>query len=150
MNDKNRKNTRVAVYLIGTRGDAVLLGKRQNTGHMDGCWSLIAGHVAEGESSSKAMIRELEEECGLTVEPHELTLIGSMHHKSPPYDYMNFIFHIDLTIHEPQNREAHKCEALEFYSLESLPSPMEPYIKEIIQRSIPQKGAWVSEYGWDN
>ncbi len=150
MNDKNRKKTRVAVYLIGTRGNSVLLGKRQNTGHMDGCWSLVAGHVAEGESSSKAMIRELEEECGLKVEPNDLVLIGSMHHKSPPYDYMNFIFHVDLTNHEPQNREAHKCEVLKFHSIESLPGPMEPYIKEIIQRSVPQNGIWISEYGWDN
>jgi mutator protein MutT len=149
MNDKNRKNTRVAVYLIGTRGDTVLLGKRQNTGHMDGCWSLIAGHVDEGESSTRAMIRELQEECGVRIEPNELSLIGSMHHKSPPYDYINYIFHVDLMNHEPQNVEQHKCESLAFHSVTSLPTPMEQYVMDIIQKSVPQKGLWICEYGWD-
>lgn len=149
MNDKNRKHTRIAVYAIGTRGESILLGKRKNTGHMDGCWSLIAGHVAEGESSSRAMIRELEEECGVRVALHELSLIGSMHHKSPPYDYVNYIFHVDLMNHEPENREEEKCEQLAFHQVQALPAPIEPYIREIIQKSVPYTGVWACEYGWD-
>lgn len=148
MNDKDRTQTRIAAYLIGTRGDAVLLGKRQNTGHMDGCWSLIAGHVREKEPCTQAIIREFEEECGVKLKPEELTLIGAMHHNSPPYDYVNFIFHVDLTHHVPQNLEPHKCAILEFHDAASLPKPMEKYIIEIIQKSIPYKGLWVSECGW--
>ncbi len=145
---KQRINTRVAVYLIGTRDETLLLGKRQNTGHMDGCWSLVAGHVREGESSSKAIMREVQEEVGINLKPHEIELIGAMHHHSPPYDYIHFVFHADLRSHQPYNKEQHKCGALMFHDINALPAPMNPYILQIIQKSIPKCGLWVTEYGW--
>lgn len=148
MNDKNRKQTRVAVYLIGKRDNTILLGKRKNTGHMDGYWSLIAGHVREGESSTKALVREVFEECGINLKIESLSLIGAMLHKSPPYDYINFVFQADLTAHHLKNMEEDKCEALAFYPINELPSPMENYIVEIIKKSIPEQGLWISEYGW--
>jgi len=146
-NDKQRTNTRIAVYLIGTRGKEVLLAKRKNTGHMDGCWSLVAGHVYEGESSTDALLREALEECGLTLKPDELQLMGAMHHCSPPYDYINFIFKVDLHAHAPENKEEHKCEVLAFHHIDALPSPIEPYIREIITQCM-QHEVWVAEYGW--
>jgi 8-oxo-dGTP diphosphatase len=145
--DKNRTKTRIAVYLIGVRGDTILLGKRHNTGHMDGHWSLIAGHVQEGESASNAIMREVEEECGIRLAPHELSLIGAMHHYSPPFDYVNFIFTANLNAHEPINKEPHKCEILAFYPLNDLPVPIAPYVQTIITQSITQK-PWIKEYGW--
>ncbi len=148
LNDRNRTKTRIATYLIGMRGDTILLGKRKNTGHMDGCWSLVAGHVAESESSSQALIREVAEECGILLSPNELHLIGAMHHYSPPFDYVIFAFFVDLSKHQPENREPHKCEALEFHPINALPTPMHAYITEIIQKSTART-PWISEYGWN-
>lgn len=146
-NDKDRTKTRIAVYLIGMRGDTILLGKRKNTGHMDGCWSLVAGHVAEGESATRAIIREAEEECGIRLSSDELQLMGAMHHFSDPFDYVLFTYFVDLNSHQPENKEPLKCETLEFHSIHALPTPMNDYILEIIQKSIAGK-IWVSEYGW--
>lgn len=148
-NGKNRHQTRIAVYLLGMRNQSILLAKRKNTGHMDGYWSLVAGHVYEGESSTCAMIREALEECNITLTPQEITLIGAMHHSSPPYDYTNFIFLADLTHHTPTNLEPDKCETLEFHAIDNLPSPITPYVLEIIKRSRDNK-PWVCEFGWDN
>jgi len=145
--DKNRTKTRIAAYLIGMRGNTILLGKRHNTGHMDDHWSLIAGHVQEGEPASHAIIREVREECGITLTPQELSLIGAMHHYSPPFDYVNFIFFADLATHEPTNQEPHKCAMLAFHPLEALPKPMDNYIQTIIQQSV-SKTPWIAEYGW--
>lgn len=148
VDDKKRSRTRIAVYLVGMRGDTILLGKRHNTGHMDGHWSLIAGHVQEGESASKAIIREVEEECGITLALHELSLIGAMHHCSPPFDYVNFIFTANLSAHEAINKEPYKCEILGFYPVQDLPSPIAPYVQSIITQSI-RKIPWVAECGWE-
>lgn len=147
-NDKNRSKTRIAVYLIGMRGDTILLGKRHNTGHMDGYWSLIAGHVKEGEPASDAIMREVKEECGITLASHEISLIGAMHHYSPPFDYVNFIFSTNLSTHEPINQEPHKCAVLAFHPLAALPKPIDPYIQKIITQSIG-KTPWIAEYGWE-
>lgn len=141
---KNRQRTRIAVYLIGLRGDQVLLGKRQNTGHMDGHWSLVAGHVQEGEACTQAMLREIEEECGLLLQPHDLQLIGAMHHLSSPFDYTNFIFKADLSQHNPINREPNKCEQLAFFPITALPSPMAPYIITILKNSFSEE-KWIIE-----
>lgn len=148
MNDKHRTKTRIAVYLIGLRDNQILLGKRQNTNHMNGYWSLVAGHVFEGESCLQAMIREAQEECNLILQPHELILIGAMHHNSMPYDYVNFIYKADLTGRDLQNGEPSKCEQLLFHPLDALPMPVDPYVHEIIKKSTTEKNCWVTEYGW--
>ncbi len=149
-NDRDRLQTRVAVYLIGMRGQNILLGKRQNTGHMDGHWSLLAGHVREGESCSNAMIREAQEEGGLQLKHEDLKLIGVMHHHSPPFDYIHYAFAANLESCDPKNMELHKCEALQFHDTGNLPQPMAAYVREIIQRSILKQGLWICEYGWSN
>ncbi|MCP3660125.1 MAG: NUDIX domain-containing protein [Bacteroidetes bacterium] len=87
----NRKQTRIASVLIGTKENKILLQKRINTGYADGHWSLVAGHVDEGESASKAMIREAYEECGLILAPEEISHIGVVHHFSKPHDYIGRI-----------------------------------------------------------
>ena len=148
-NGKDRCRTRIAVYLIGLRGNTILLAKRHNTGHMDGYWSLVAGHVHEGESCRQAIIREMHEECGLILTSPEVHLIGAMHHNSHPFDYINFVFSADLTQHAPKNMEPSKCAALEFFDLTQLPVPMAEYIKEIIIKSTGLKQPWISEFGWE-
>ena len=144
---KTRKKTRIAVYLIGLRGNMILLGKRVNVDHMNGYWSLVAGHVYEGESASSAMKREAKEECNLDLKQEELEFVGAMHHKSPPFDYVNFIFKANLEGKFFQNKETEKCESLCFHSIHNLPKPIDPYIIEMIEKSL--KGAWISEYAWD-
>jgi len=147
-NDKNRVKTRIAVYLVAFQDKKVLLGKRKNTGHMDGHWSLVAGHAYEGEPCTQAMIREAKEECDLFFGVSDLKLVGAMHHYSAPFEYVNFIFSVDLDNQKPKNLEPDKCEALEFYSIENLPSPMPNYVLEIIKRTASKK-SWVSEFGWE-
>ena len=72
----DRKHTRLAVYLVGLKQNMILLGKRKNTNHMNGFWSLPAGHVNEFESYQHALIREIKEECGFTLKQDDLKLKG--------------------------------------------------------------------------
>ena len=146
--DKNRINTRIAAYLVGWQEGKVLLGKRQNVAHLNGYWSLLAGHVYEGESCIQGMLREAKEECGLQLLPGELQLVGAEHKHSPPYDYANFIFSADLTGHRPINAEPEKCAGWEFFDPDQLPSPMAPWIVAMIER-VHQGKPSLTVYGWD-
>ena len=148
LNDKNRIKTRIAVYAIIIKNNRILLGKRINATHMNNHWSLPAGHVAEGESAKHAMIRELQEECGLHLQPYELQAIGALHQFSDPYDYANYIFKINLSDHTIMNMEPLKCERLEFFDIDNLPKPIAPYIQEIIKKSFDATQPWIDEVGF--
>jgi 8-oxo-dGTP diphosphatase len=52
-------------YTLIREGDKALFVLRENTGYMDGKYSLPAGHVEAGESFIQAAIRETFEEVGL-------------------------------------------------------------------------------------
>lgn len=146
--DRNRRVTRIAVYLVALRGGQVLLGKRGNVDHLKGYWSLPAGHAYEREVCEHAIRREILEECGLEL-PDNLECIGVMHHNSPPYDYVNFIYRAELSSEAVvHNLEPEKCSALEFFAPDALPQVMAPYIKDMIRRSIFAKSPWISEDGW--
>lgn len=49
-------------YLVIRRADGLLKG---------GCWCFPGGHLERGETSRQAVIRELAEELGISVEPVE-------------------------------------------------------------------------------
>lgn len=49
---------------------------RQNTGYRDGTRSLAAGRVRPGETPLQAVVREVKEELGITVNGEELLLVG--------------------------------------------------------------------------
>lgn len=56
-------------------GDSLLLVQRA-FGETEGQWGTPAGHVDWGESPPHAAVRELEEETGLSVDRHDLTLVA--------------------------------------------------------------------------
>lgn len=58
---------RVAVDLLITRGEEVLLIKRRYEPFKDQ-WCFPGGHVDQGEQVREAAVREAEEETGITIE----------------------------------------------------------------------------------
>jgi 8-oxo-dGTP pyrophosphatase MutT (NUDIX family) len=70
------------VHLLLRRGNEVLLGQRQNTGFEDGAWHLPSGHLEADESVVDALIREAEEEIGVTIAPDDVHFCHIMHNSS--------------------------------------------------------------------
>lgn len=62
----------VAAALTNENGQ-ILLQKRPEGAQMGGLWEFPGGKVDEGESPEMALVRELEEELGITVALHDLT-----------------------------------------------------------------------------
>lgn len=60
----------LAVAALILRADAVLLARRgENREWYPGVWELPGGHVKAGETPRAAVVRELHEELGISVEP---------------------------------------------------------------------------------
>lgn len=55
----------------------LLLGRRAVHRSYPDCWDLIGGHVEQGETIEHAMVREVEEEIGVT--PVDFTRLTSLH-----------------------------------------------------------------------
>ncbi|MDR2781095.1 MAG: NUDIX domain-containing protein [Holosporaceae bacterium] len=137
-----RLQSNMAVYLLLKRGDEILLSLRQNTGYRDGNWSVVVGHVEEGEGVIDAIIREAKEEADIDIERDDLTVMHVMYyHDDRPY--VNFFVICKKYSEEIRNAEPHKCGGLKFFKENDLPSNTFEAVKIAIENI--KNGAFFSE-----
>ncbi|OGH64859.1 MAG: hypothetical protein A2821_00055 [Candidatus Magasanikbacteria bacterium RIFCSPHIGHO2_01_FULL_41_23] len=120
-----------AVFLILVRNNKILLLRRTNTGHMDGHYSMIAGHLEPGETLREAMQREAKEESSVSVALDDLEL-SSIDHRVVD-ERVNYFFVARKWEGEPQNLEPKKCDDLSWFNLANLPENTIYYIREAIE-----------------
>lgn len=132
---EERYRSLVAVYLILTRttkdGKEILLQKRQNTGHMDGCYTLgVTGHLDENESIRDAVVREAMEEARIKINPNDLELVTVFNEKYDESAYIRFFFHTEkyegkIIIGEPD-----KCSDINWFNINELPENTVPHLQK--------------------
>ena len=79
------------------------------------------------------MIREAKEEAGIEVDIKNLTCS----HVMPRVGYderVDFFFTCSRWSGEPQIMETHKCDAMEWFPLDSLPENTIPYIRQALDQ----------------
>ncbi len=136
MKDRFRVVPAAYVFLLraAPHGDEVLLQLRQNTGYMDDHWAAAAaGHVERGETAYDAAQREALEEIG--VEGLALEFVTSMQrtrHADPIDERIDFFFTARGWTGEPRIIEPAKCAALDWFPLASLPSPVVPHERVVL------------------
>ena len=142
---KKRSGTSVNAYLVLRQEGKILFHLRKNTGYCDGMWCLVAGHVEDGEPATAGMIREAREEIGIKLLPSQLRVAHVMHR---PSNRMNIDIFFECISWEGaiQNCEPEKCERLEFFSVDDLPTNTIGYIEFVLQAM--SRGEFYSEYGW--
>jgi 8-oxo-dGTP diphosphatase len=151
--EKEAKSFKVkmGVFLLLIQNDELLLLRRYNTGIADGCYVVPMGGVKEGETATQALIRETEEETSIILQPEEINVCHVMYrfHQMPEgyhFPQVDVYFKAKRWTGTITNCEPHKCDELQFYSLQSLPEKTEPFILHALECS--QKGIFFSEFGW--
>jgi ADP-ribose pyrophosphatase YjhB (NUDIX family) len=134
-----------AVYLFFVRDGKILLLRRANTGHEDGNYSLVAGHIDGNESLRAAAAREAKEEAGVDINVDDLEL-KLVTHSLGDREYVNFYFEAKTWEGEPTNMEPEKCDDLSWFPLDELPSNTVPYVREAIH--CYREGVRYLERGW--
>lgn len=138
------------VHLLLMDHDSLLMLRRFDTGWQDGNYSVVAGHLEGDESASAAMIREANEEAGITVSASALDPCHVMHHRFEHagawFESVEFFFLCREWSGRLLNREPHKCDDLRWFSITALPDNTVPYVREAITLFLA--GTPYSEFGW--
>lgn len=122
--------------------------RRQNTGWSDGLYSLPAGHIDGSESARTAMIREANEEVGISIKPEDLSFALIVHRNSPDREYIDFYFVVEDWQGEPYNAEPDKCDDLRWSDIDKIRGDIIPNVKQALEAY--REGLKYVEYGWDN
>jgi len=129
----------IAVGLILTKEDQILLMKRQNTGFGDGFWALPGGNVERRESLKRAACREGFEELNIIIDEKDIHFSSCSHldtYFRSAEEALFFAFHVTSYTNEITNMEEEKCAELCFFSLNSLPKNLLEGTRKCIENFI--------------
>lgn len=73
-----------SIACIDYRDGKIFIAKRQMVGDMGGRWEFPGGKIEEGEDLPQAVIREMNEEFGVTVTVGKKITSGTFTHKGKP------------------------------------------------------------------
>jgi 8-oxo-dGTP pyrophosphatase MutT (NUDIX family) len=131
-----------AVYLLLRKDNKILLLQRANTGYQDGTYSLVAGHLDGDELAKQGMVREAQEEAGITINPKDLALVHTAHRLSrgqAGQERLDLFFECWQWQGEPSNMEPSKCSDLRWFLIHDLPSNTLPLIRLVIDNVLAGK-----------
>lgn len=124
----------VNVYI--TSGNKVLLGRRANTGWMDGKLWPAGGHVKENETPVVAMLREIKEELGVEVKREDLEFVCVAARNNEPKEHVAYVFAIRDKEYAFTNAEPHKCSELVWVPLKNLPEDVADHARHMIEHGL--------------
>ena len=133
-------------HLLLLRNHRILLLRRRNTDYEDGKYSVVAGHIEDGETAREAICREAREEAGIELAPDDLAFAHVVH-RADRGQRVGFFFSARRWRGEPRNMEPHKADDFRWFPLAALPDGMVPYVRRAIESWLAGQG--YSESGWD-
>lgn len=134
------------VHVFMIRDGEILLLRRSNTGHEDGCYGVPAGRLERGEGVHAAAIREAGEECGVQIATEDLQMTSVMHIKTAFGERVDFFFNVRQWSGEPRNCEPDKCGDLRWFPMDQLPENLIPFVGQALENY--RNGMWFSDYGF--
>jgi 8-oxo-dGTP diphosphatase len=139
------------VFLLLVQDEKILLSRRFQTGYEDGNYGLPAGHGERGETMREGTAREALEEIGITINPMDLEFALTQHRWCPDpnnsHARIGFYFTAKKFTGTPRNTEPDKCDDLQFFPFDSLPTNMVPHVREILKAY--RSGERYNEFNWE-
>ncbi|WP_181905405.1 NUDIX hydrolase [Aestuariispira insulae] len=147
MADGERFKLPASVFVMAREAGRVLLLRRNNTGWMDGHFSLPAGRIKGGETLVSAARRELEEETSLVAKESALFLAHVLHSRNEDgQEWTGYFFECSRFDGSPYLNEPNKHDRLGWYEADQYPSPLVPYVAQAL--SAIRCSQPFSAYGW--
>ena len=121
------------------RDGRVLLGKRTSMVRFAGMWDAFGGHLVPCEEPSSALVRELEEELGITaLRPRFLGIYEDVDPTSKDL-FRHYLFLVTQWNGEPKIANEEHSEIRWFDPEQAERLNLAPSLKEAIRRVFPKK-----------
>lgn len=127
------------VFLFLRKENKILLSRRFNTGHEDGKYSLVSGHLERGEVLEEALIREAKEELSISLKKKDLSLIYVLSREMAEGGRIDFVFTANNWRNKIKNNEPNKCDDLKWFDIKKMPPNIIPYTKVMIEGILSNK-----------
>lgn len=138
----------LAALMIFERNGEILLMRRSSTAkYAAGFYTLPSGRVEDDETLTIAAMREAFEEVGLTAIPKSTVAVHILHRKKNDETWIDGFFCCTQWTGVETNKEPEKCDDLQWFPLDKLPTNMIPFVREVLKRIFNDKLSY-SEYGW--
>jgi 8-oxo-dGTP diphosphatase len=111
----------VAAYILNEKNQVLLMLRKNVAGA--GMWCPPGGHLEMGEEWVDCVKREAREEVALDVVEAELWAVNN-NIMDPERHYVNLDFLVTSWSGSAKNVEVEKCERIEWFDLNQLPSPL--------------------------
>lgn len=110
----------VGIWLLNEEGKLLLTKRSPSKSFAPNLWENTGGHVVAGESGEDAVIRELEEETGITVSHKDIVFLGIGRHE--PYFGKNYgvVKNFDLSAVRLQEGETCDVKAVSLDEFEKM------------------------------
>lgn len=112
----------VAAALVNEKGE-VLLAQRPEGKSMAGLWEFPGGKLEEGETPEVALVRELEEELGLEINPDDLEPIKFASHSYQDFHLLMPLYRCHRWRGVPVSREGQNLRWVAPANLHDYPAP---------------------------
>lgn len=146
--NKERYKIGSFVSLILRKDQKVLLIRRFNTGSEDGMYGCAGGGLDPHETITQALIREAQEELGITLHKEALKTVHVVHRKnSLGQEMIGFFIEASQWQGNPCNMEPHKCDDIKWFDIDKLPDNCQPTFKHVV--TMLTKNIFYSELGWE-
>ncbi|MEM1025595.1 MAG: (deoxy)nucleoside triphosphate pyrophosphohydrolase [Myxococcota bacterium] len=131
----------VAAAIVDTEG-RWLLADRPPGRHLAGLFEFPGGKVEPGESDQTALVRELEEELGITCEIG--SLLSELTHHYPERSVHLLLYRAQIARGRPTPREGQRLEWATTLQMRVLPMPPAdgPFIDALEALASPSKSAF--------
>lgn len=103
---------------------------------MDGRLCPPGGHVEKGETPTQAIIREIQEELGVSVKQEDLEFACVAARNTSPTEYVAYEFVIRDKDYPFHNAEPEKCSELVWVDMNDLPSEIIDDFQQILTDGI--------------
>lgn len=133
-----------SVNLCIVNNNKILMMRRISKRWMDGKLQVPGGHTEQSESPLQAVLREANEELGITIGPDDVELIATVAVKDDDNEYFALAFQL-LKPARFQFRivETEKCSELVWVDVNNLPADTIELFQQVIHQNLIENKQYI-------
>ena len=119
-----------ALVMLVHNNSVLMLKRSSNSSFEPGAYSLPGGRVEQNETFRQALVREVQEELGITINQDDLEFAHTFYRKGI-HELVACVFKCTKWQGQPFNKEPEKHEELQWVDFDKLPGKLIPAHRKV-------------------